>query len=195
MKIVLASNNAHKLREMREILDGTGIELIGMREAGADLEPEENGLTFEENARIKASACVKATGLPSLSDDSGICIDALAGLPGIYSSRFLGELSYPEKCQRIIRLLENYPVRTARYACSVVLVFPDGREFTAFGTTEGTIAEDQAGDGGFGYDPMFIVEGDGRHMAELSEDEKNAISHRGRAVRALLDKLKENEIC
>lgn len=194
MKIVLASNNAHKLKEVREILEGSGIEIISQREAGVDFEADENGLTFAENARIKAMACMNATGLPSLSDDSGIMIDALAGLPGIYSSRFLGELSYPDKCQRIIKLLEDYPVRTARYACSVVLVFPDGREYTAFGTTEGTIGNDCAGEGGFGYDPMFIVE-DGRHMAELSEDEKNAISHRGRALRALLKTLKENGIC
>ena len=191
MRIVLASNNPDKLREVREILSGTNIEILSQKEAGIHTEPEETGTTFEENARIKALAAMRASGLPAVSDDSGICINALGSCPGVFSSRFLAELSYPEKCQRIMKLLEGMQDRRAHYTAAAVMVFPDGREITAEGIAEGEIAHEARGDGGFGYDPIFFLPEYGKTMAEISEDEKNALSHRGKAFRALAAKLRE----
>ncbi len=189
MKIVLASNNQDKLREVREILSGTDFEIISQKEAGIHTEPEETGTTFEENARIKAKAAMLASGLPAVSDDSGICINALGSCPGVYSSRFLSDFSYPEKCERIMKLLEGATDRGAHYAAAAVIVFPDGRELSAIGVCEGEIAFEAKGSGGFGYDPIFYLPEYGRTMAEMTEDEKNAISHRGRAFRELAKKL------
>ena len=191
MRIVLASNNPDKLREVREILSGTDIEIVSQREAGIHTEPEETGTTFEENARIKALAAMRASGLPAVSDDSGICINALGSCPGVFSSRFLAELSYSEKCQRIMKLLEGMQDRRAHYTAAAVMVFPDGREITAEGIAEGEIAHEARGEGGFGYDPIFFLPEYGKTMAEISEDEKNALSHRGKAFRALAAKLRE----
>ena len=174
MRIVLASNNPDKLREVREIRSGTDIEIVSQREAGIHTEPEETG-----------------TGLPAVSDDSGICINALGSCPGVFSSRFLAELSYSEKCQRIMKLLEGMQDRRAHYTAAAVMVFPDGREITAEGIAEGEIAHEARGEGGFGYDPIFFLPEYGKTMAEISEDEKNALSHRGKAFRALAAKLRE----
>ena len=192
MKLVIASNNAGKLREIREIMDGSDIEVLSQREAGCEFEAEETGTTFKENARIKALAAMNATGLPAAADDSGLEVNAMDGGPGVYSSRFCGDRSYAEACREIIGRVEGHADRGARYCCAVVCCFPDGREISCFGTTEGEIARTLRGSGGFGYDPMFLLP-DGRTMAELSEEEKNAISHRGKAFRQLLSKLKGGE--
>ncbi len=189
MKLVLASNNAGKLREIREIMAGSGIEVLSQREAGCDFEAEETGTTFTENARIKALAAMRATGLPAAADDSGLEVNAMDGGPGVYSSRFCGERSYAEACREIISIVDGKPDRGARYCCAVVCCFPDGREISRFATTEGEIARELRGSGGFGYDPMFLLP-DGRTMAELAPEEKNAISHRGKALRQMGEVLK-----
>lgn len=195
MKLVIASNNKGKLREIREIMAGSGVEVLSQREAGCDFEAEETGTTFTENARIKALAAMRATGLPAAADDSGLEVKAMEGGPGVYSSRFCGDRPYAEACREIIGIVDaKGGDRDARYCCAVVCCFPDGREISCFATTEGEIAHEQRGSGGFGYDPMFLLP-DGRTMAELTEDEKNAISHRGRAFRELLRRLKEEELC
>ena len=192
MKLVLASNNPGKLREIREIMAESGIEVLSQREAGCEFEAEETGTSFDENARIKAMAAMRATGLPAAADDSGLEVNAMGGAPGIYSSRYCGERSYAETCREIIAKVEGSPDRGARYCCAVVCCFPDGREIHCFATTEGEISRELRGNGGFGYDPMFLLP-DGRTMAELTENEKNAISHRGRAFRELMKKLKDGE--
>ncbi len=194
MKLILASNNKGKLREIREIMAGSGIEVLSQREAGCELEAEETGSTFDENARIKALAAMRATGLPAAADDSGLEVAAINGAPGVYSSRFCGDRTYEEACREIIAKVEGAADRSARYCCAVVCCFPDGRELHCFATTEGEISRELRGNGGFGYDPMFLLP-DGRTMAELTEDEKNAISHRGRAFRKLMKKLKDGGFC
>ncbi len=151
MKLILASNNKDKLREVREILDGSGIEVVSQREAGCDFEVEETGTTFLENARLKALAAMRATGLPAAADDSGLEVNAMGGGPGVYSSRFCGDRSYPEACRDIIGRVEGHADRRARYCCAVVCCFPDGRELTAYATTEGEISRELRGTGGFGY--------------------------------------------
>ncbi|MBR4426009.1 MAG: RdgB/HAM1 family non-canonical purine NTP pyrophosphatase [Oscillospiraceae bacterium] len=192
MKLVLASNNPGKLREIREIMEGTGVEVLSQREAGCDFEAEETGETFMENARIKARAAMRATGLPAVADDSGLEVRAMDGAPGVHSARFAGDRSYDEVCRDIQARVEGHPDRRARYCCALVCCFPDGRELSCFATTEGEISRELRGTGGFGYDPMFLLP-DGRTMAELSEEEKNAISHRGRAFRELVKRLKDGE--
>ena len=196
MKFVLASNNAGKLREMRALMAQAGIdaEIISRREAGLTFEPEENGSTSEENARIKALADCAASGLPAIADDSGLCVDALGGAPGVHSARYTGNHSDPDSARNALLLanLGDEPHRTARFVSAVCCAFPDGNEITVRGECEGTIAFGETGTGGFGYDPLFLPEGcGGRSMAEISADEKNAISHRGRAFRALIEKLRE----
>ena len=192
MKLVIASNNPGKLREIREIMEGSGIEILSQREAGCDFEAEETGTSFDENARIKALAAMRVTGLPAAADDSGLEVNAMHGAPGVYSSRYCGSRTYEETCREIISLVNGCEDRGARYCCAVVCCFPDGREIHCFATTEGQVSEELRGSGGFGYDPMFLLP-DGRTMAELSEDEKNAISHRGRAFRELLKKLESGD--
>ena len=192
MKLVLASNNQGKLREIREIMAGSGIEVLSQREAGCVFEAEENGKSFDENARIKALAAMRATGLPAAADDSGLEVNAMGGAPGIYSSRYCGDKTYAETCRQIIGIVNGADDRGARYCCAVVCCFPDGKEIHCFADTQGEIARELRGSGGFGYDPMFLLP-DGRTMAELSEEEKNAISHRGRAFRQLLKKLENGE--
>ena len=194
MKLILASNNKDKLREIREILDGSGIEVVSQREAGCDFEVEETGTTYEENARLKAMAVVRVTGLPAVADDSGLEINAMDGAPGIYSARYGGQFDTPYCHDGVFGLIQSNigddPDRGARYCCAAVCCFPDGRELRAFATTEGEIAREMRGEGGFGYDPIFLLP-DGRTMAEHTEEEKNAISHRGRAFRELARQLTE----
>lgn len=190
MTIVLASNNNDKLREIREILEGSDIQIISQREAGCDFEAEENGLSFQENARIKAVAAMEATGLPAVADDSGLEVSALDGAPGIYSARYGGEgLSYDFKCRMILDELSGFEDRSARFVCSVVCVFPNGDEICAEGIVDGSIGMTPEGNGGFGYDPIFVPEGSVHSIACLSDQEKNAISHRGKAFRDFAEKL------
>lgn len=187
--IILATNNNNKVREFREILAGQDIEVLPLKEAGIEADIEETGETFEENALIKARAVCKMTGKPALADDSGLCVDYLDGAPGVYSSRFMGEdTPYSEKNAAIIEKLSGVPEeeRGAAFHCVMALVFPDGREFTAEGKMPGIIAYDPAGENGFGYDPIVFLPEYGKTSAELLPEEKNAISHRGEALKKML---------
>ncbi|MBQ6386841.1 MAG: RdgB/HAM1 family non-canonical purine NTP pyrophosphatase [Lachnospiraceae bacterium] len=193
MRIVFATGNQHKLEEIRAILPPPGFEILSMKEAGVSAEIVEDGKTFEENALIKARAVSKLTGEITMADDSGLVVDALGGAPGIYSSRWMGEdTSYRVKNAEIIKRLSGLTgkERSARFICAIACVFPDGRELTAEGVYEGQIGYEEKGSNGFGYDPIFYVPEKGRYSAELSPEEKNAISHRGSALRAMRDRLR-----
>lgn len=193
-KIIFATSNQGKVREIKEIIKETGadIEVLSLKEAGITTEIIEDGTTFEENALIKARVICKETGLLTLSDDSGLEIDYLGGEPGIYSARYLGEdTPYSIKNPTIIKRLEGVPdkQRTARFVCACAAVFPDGREEVVRRTMEGRIAYKEAGENGFGYDPIFYLPEYNCTSAELSSEEKNEISHRGKALRAMCELL------
>lgn len=196
IRIVFATGNAGKIKEIREIWKDLPVEIVSMREAGIETDAEENGDTYEQNALIKARA-VAALAKPGdvvMADDSGLEIDYLNGEPGVYSARYLGEnTSYRIKNRNLVERLNGVPEekRTARFVCVIAAVLPDGTELTAKGVIEGRIGYEEKGVGGFGYDPIFQVSELGKTTAELTEEEKNAISHRGRALRAMRDKLKE----
>ncbi len=179
MKIILASNNKNKLREFREILEPMGFEVISQSEAGADIEVEETGSSFEENAYLKAKAIYDMLGLPVISDDSGLEVDALGGAPGIYSARYAQE---GKRCARILSELENVPdeKRTARFRCCICYIDKSGAAHTVSGACEGRIGYEKLGTNGFGYDPIFMF-GD-RSFAQLSSEEKNKVSHRSDAL-------------
>ena len=189
---VLASKNKKKLAEMQTILGEQGIQVLSQAQAGVDLDPEETGLTFEENAIIKARAVSEASGLPAIADDSGLMVDALDGAPGVFSARYGGshELSDEYRWKLLLKNMEGMEQRTAKYVSVIAAVFPDGRILTARGECHGEIAESPRGDGGFGYDPVFRLP-DGRHMAEIDMDEKNRISHRAIALAEMQRKLME----
>ena len=193
MKLILASNNANKLREFRQLVEGLDIELLSQKEAGCDFEVDENGSTFEENAFLKASAVTKATGIAAVADDSGLCVDALNGEPGIYSARYGPghTASDRERYEYLLKKLENAADRSARFVCCICCTFPDGRILTARGECEGEILTAPKGSNGFGYDPVFHPLCTDKGMAELSPAEKNAISHRGNALRAFIPLLRE----
>ena len=193
-KLILATSNKDKAREIAEILDGTPFVVTTMKEEGFDPDIVEDGKTFEENALIKARAVrALAKGAYVMADDSGLCIDALDGAPGIYSARFCGEDStYPEKFAKIFEMLKDVPEekRTAKFVCSIAVVRPDGSEFTVRGEICGVLHEKPMGDGGFGYDPIFYVPEFGMTTAQMTKEQKNSISHRGKASRAMAEKLK-----
>ena len=185
MRAVLASHNKKKMKEMREILAQLGVEVISQAEAGVDIEPEETGTTFEENARIKARAIMEATGLPAIADDSGLVVDALDGAPGVYSARYGGEgLDDDGRWKLLLKNMEGKADRACRFVCVICCALPDGAEVMSRGTVEGQVAFGPEGDGGFGYDPVFYLPERGCTMACLPAEEKNAISHRGNALRA-----------
>ncbi len=187
-RIIFATGNKDKLREIREILGDSEYEVVSMKEAGYDIDIDETGTTFEENAIIKAEAIAKASGCLTLADDSGLEIDAMDKQPGIYSARFLGhDTDYNYKNNYILKQLEGVPKekRTARYACAVAAVWPDGRRAAVTEYFEGRIGYEQKGSNGFGYDPIFYVPEFGKYAAELTPDEKNSVSHRGKALRAI----------
>lgn len=194
-RIVFATGNAGKIREIREILQDIPLPVVSMREAGVDVDVEENGETYEQNALIKARA-VAALASPEdivMADDSGLEIDYLNKEPGVYSARYLGETtSYRVKNHHLIERLEGVPEekRTARFVCVIAAVLPDGTELTTRGVIEGRIGYEERGVGGFGYDPIFQVPEFGKSTAELTEEEKNEVSHRGRALRAMKEKLR-----
>lgn len=201
-KIVFATGNPGKMREIKEILSDTDWEAVSMKEIGADIEIEENGATFEENAAIKARAVAAVCGEIVLADDSGLEVDALNKEPGIYSARYMGEdTPYAVKNANIISRLDGIPEenRTARFVCAIAAVFPDGEEIVTHGEIEGRIGYEEKGENGFGYDPIFYVPEFGRTTAELSDLEKNSISHRGKALRKMKEELKkrlqEGNIC
>ena len=193
-KLILATSNKDKAREIAEILSDTPFVVTTMKEEGYDPDIVEDGKTFEENALIKARAVhALANGAYVMADDSGLCIDALDGAPGIYSARFCGENStYPEKFAKIFEMLKDVPEeqRTAKFVCSIAVVRPDGSEFTVRGEICGVLHEKPMGDGGFGYDPIFYVPEFGMTTAQMTKEQKNSISHRGKASRAMAEKLK-----
>lgn len=190
MKLILASNNAHKLREIKEILGGCFDEIVTLREAGIVHETVEDGETFLDNARKKAREIAEISGCCALADDSGLCVDALGGAPGVYSARFAGEHGDDEANNALLlEKLQGVENRAAHFTCAVVLAYPDGRELSAEGYFYGEIAHAPAGENGFGYDPLFFLPEYGCTSAQLSPEEKNRISHRGNALRALLEKL------
>lgn len=193
-KIIFATGNEGKMREVREILADLGMEILSMKEAGVSMNIVEDGITFEENARIKARAVQKATGALVLADDSGLAVDHLNGEPGVYSARYMGEdTSYVIKNKSIIDRLKGIEgsARSARFCCAIAAVFPDGSEAVTEGIIEGVIAESPKGEGGFGYDPIFYLPERGMTTAELSAEEKNAVSHRGNALRKMKPLIKD----
>ena len=198
MRLVIATSNEDKVREIDEILEGTGYKAVSMKKAGFCPDIIEDGKTFEENALIKANAVHALTDGTDyvMADDSGICIDALDGAPGIYSARFCGENStYPEKFAKIFSMLKDVPEekRTARFVCAIAVVRPDGSSFTVRGEVEGVLHEEPKGENGFGYDPIFYVPEFGMTTAQMPPEQKNSISHRGRALRKMVEQLsKEN---
>jgi XTP/dITP diphosphohydrolase len=196
MQYIIATHNKDKLAELSRILQPLGIEAVTDRDLGIELpEVEENGTTFAENAYLKAASACAATGLPAIADDSGIAVDALNGGPGIYSARYGGpEANDKDRNYKLLGELEGLPTeqRGAHYVCAVCCVFPDGSKLTAEGYMYGHIGTEERGERGFGYDPLFIVK-DGKTVAELTDEEKDAISHRGNALRdfrkVLLEKI------
>lgn len=193
MTFIIATNNAKKLLELSRILNPLGIRALSAKEAGVSLgEVEETGETFEENARLKARAALDKTGMPALADDSGLMVDALNGEPGVYSARYGGEgATDAQKNEKLLKNMENVPKgkRTARFVSAICCLFPDGREIMVRGECEGSIAYAPRGEGGFGYDPVFLV-GE-RSYAQLTPEEKDAVSHRGQALRKLSEELKK----
>ena len=184
MKLVLASKNPHKLRELEEILSGLGVEVMMESEAGVDVEVEETGTTFEENALLKAAAVCEASGLPAVADDSGLCVDALNGAPGVYSARYGGEgLDDPGRCRLLLENLRGQLDRRGKFVSCICCRFPNGDTVTARGECSGTIAYAPRGENGFGYDPVFFLPGLKKTFAQLTPEEKNAVSHRGNALR------------
>lgn len=191
MKIALATNNKHKLEEIRAILNGCFEQILSLSELGLDIEIEETGATLEENALIKAREIVRLTGMPALADDTGLMVDALGGAPGVYSARYAGE-AHDDKSNRqsLLKNLENATDRSAHFGTVIAVCYPDGSYLTAEGRVDGKIIFEERGEGGFGYDSLFYSEEIGKTFAEATPEEKNSISHRGRALRAMLEKLK-----
>ncbi len=190
--LVVASGNAHKLREIAEIF--TEFEVVSQKQMGFNEEVEETGESFLENARIKASAAAKALGFPTLADDSGLCVDALDGAPGIYSARYCGRHG-DDKANRdlLLKNMEGVSNRSAHFTSALALVYPDGREITAEGQTYGEITTEEQGNGGFGYDCIFYSADLQKSFGVATAEEKNAVSHRFRALQALLKKWRETE--
>ncbi|AFM43201.1 non-canonical purine NTP pyrophosphatase, rdgB/HAM1 family [Desulfosporosinus acidiphilus SJ4] len=194
MKIILATQNEGKVRELRDLIADEEIEVVSLRDLPESEEVEENGETFAENAAIKARAAVQRTGLIALADDSGLEVDALKGAPGVFSARFAGEPKDDERNnEKLLELLETIPEdkRTARFRCALVIAAPNGEEYLTEGRVEGKILRQPRGTDGFGYDPLFLVPELGRTLAELTLTEKNNLSHRAQAFRKAIPILKD----
>ena len=192
MKLVLASKNQKKMKDMNEILSGMGVEVCLQSDVGIDIDVEETGTTFEENSLLKAKAVMEASGLPAIADDSGLCVDALNGAPGVYSARYGGEGL--DDAGRYRLLLASMPAgqpRTAKFVSVITCCFPDGGVLTARGECPGTIAFAPMGEGGFGYDPVFFLPQLRKTYAQLTAEEKAAVSHRGKALEVFDGKLRE----
>lgn len=184
MKFALATANTGKIKEIQTILGARGIDIVTRSELGIDFDIEETGNTFLANATLKAKAICEATGLPAIADDSGLCVDALGGAPGVWTSSFGGEgLTDAERRSYLLDCMKNEEHRGAKFVCTIVCIFPDGGMIVATGECRGEIPLLPAGTGGFGYDPVFRAAGMDRTNAELTSDEKNIISHRGKALR------------
>lgn len=193
-RIIFATGNAGKVREIKMILGDLGVEILSMKEAGIQASPEENGATYEENALIKARAVAAYTDDIVMADDSGLEIDYLNCEPGVYSARYMGEdTPYSIKNANLLERLNGVPdeERTARFVCAIAAVLPDGRELTTRATIEGRIGYEERGEGGFGYDPIFFVPEFGKTTAELTAEEKNLVSHRGKALKLMKEELKK----
>ena len=193
MKLIIASNNKHKIEEIKQILEGKFDEILSLREAGVTHETVEDGDTFMANSLKKAREIAEITGQAALADDSGLCVDSLGGEPGIFSARYASE-SNPSLRDRanidlLLSNLNGKTDRSAHFTCAVALVYPNGVEITAEGYMNGRIIDTPTGCGGFGYDPVFLPDGESRTVAELSENEKNSISHRANALKLLLTKI------
>ncbi len=192
MKLIIASNNKDKIKEIKQILSSHFDEIISIKEAGINHETIEDGTTFMENAIKKAREICEISGCPTLADDSGICVDALNGEPGIYSARYSGEHGNDQlNNELILKNLKGKSNRKAHYTCAMALIFPDGRELLAEGYWHGEIAHEPKGTNGFGYDPLFIPDGFNCTSAELTPEAKNDISHRRNALNILLEKLSQ----
>ena len=193
MKIILASNNKKKMLEMQSLLADMGVEIVSQREAGCDFEVDETGVTFEENAYLKAAAVTQATGEIAVADDSGLMVDALDGAPGVHSARFTGnhEDSDEQRYLYLLEKLQGVTDRSAKFVSSICCTFPNGDVIRARGECTGKIGLNPVGEGGFGYDPVFIPDGFDCSMAELGSEKKNEIAHRGKAVRLFKEELKK----
>lgn len=192
MKIVAATTNKGKIREFQEILGELGYEVVSMHDMGIDVEVEETGSTFSENALIKARAVALLCDSPVIADDSGLCVDAMDGAPGIYSARFAGEDATDyDRNVKLLETLEGEENRKAQYVAAIAYISPDGKEITTEGIIEGEILTEEHGTGGFGYDPLFWCTEIKKCFGEATPDEKNAVSHRGRALKKLCEILKE----
>ena len=192
MKLVLASKNPKKLRELNDILSQLGIEVCSQAEVGVDVDVEETGTTFEANSLLKAQAVMEACGLPAIADDSGLCVDALQGAPGVYSARYGGEgLDDMGRTRLLLENMRGAGPRTAKFVSVITCCFPNGDVLCARGECPGTIAFAPMGEGGFGYDPVFFLPQLKKTFAQLTPEEKNAISHRGQALKAFQVKLEE----
>ena len=190
MKFVLATANPGKIHEMQEVLPELGIEVVSRKELGIDLDIEETGSTFIDNALLKAKAICEASGLPAIADDSGLVVDALGGAPGLYSSSYGGErLDDAGRCDYLLKNMENMEQRSAKFVCTIVCVYPDGKTISAQGECTGELALSPRGNNGFGYDPIFIPDGKDKTLAELLPEDKNMISHRGKALREFARQL------
>ena len=190
MKLVLASKNQKKLRELREILSAQGVEVVSEADVGVDVDVEETGTTFEENALLKARAVCEASGLPAVADDSGLCVDALGGAPGVYSARYGGPgLDDVGRYQLLLENMRGMLDRRCKFVSAICCCVPDGEVITARGECPGTLAYAPKGEDGFGYDPIFFLPERKKTFAELTAEEKNAISHRGLALKDFSAKL------
>ena len=189
-KFVLATHNPGKLAEMKAILSGLGVEVVSPAEAGVEVDVEETGTTFAENAMLKAKAVCAAAGLPAIADDSGLCVNALNGGPGVYSARYGGEgLDDAGRRRLLLQNLRGQTTRAAHFTCAVACAFPNGDTLEAEGRCDGAIAFAPLGEGGFGYDPVFLIPEKGKTFGQIGPEEKSKISHRGKALAAFAEKL------
>ena len=192
MKFILASQNRHKLVEMQSILEKHGVEVVLQSDLGLKIDVEETGSTFAENAMLKAKAVMEASGLPAIADDSGVCVDALNGAPGIYSARYGGEgLDDIQRYQLLLKNMQGLGSREAHFTSCIACIFPNGDTLEAEGICPGTIAYAPQGDGGFGYDPVFFLPQLRKTYAQLTPEEKASVSHRGKALEVFDVKLRE----
>ncbi len=189
MKLLIASNNQHKIDEIKQILGNKFEQILSLSEAGIVCDPEENGKTFLDNALIKVRAVAKLTDMPVLGDDTGLCVDALNGAPGVHSARFAGDHDNAKNRAKLLYELQDETNRKAHFSTAVALLYPDGRLVTAEGRVDGEILHTEVGANGFGYDSLFYCNEIGKTFAEATAEEKNAVSHRGRALQKLAEKL------
>lgn len=194
MRVILASNNENKLREMQQILSPLGWEILRQKDVGLHLDPDENGETFEDNSRIKAEAVMQASGLPAIADDSGVSVDALDGAPGVHSARYGGAAckTDEDRNQFLLKNMEQVPdgSRGAKFVSVITMAYPDGTIVSARGELAGEILRQEQGNGGFGYDPLFYIPAEGCTMAELTPERKNEISHRAVALQNFVNQLR-----